>query len=192
MNEREKKFMENYSLVGYVVNTFFPKNLYKDDLKQEGYIGLLKAIDTYDESKNIKFSTYAVKCIKNKIIDFLRVDKIVKIPVEQLEKGYSDVMIPIQYTEGREGKADLENYIADEDTKNMADKMAVRIDDVQKVEKMKQVILDYVSNIENTSQKDIMKSYIVNRLSVGKRRTPELSKVYDKSSKRVDAIIAYH
>lgn len=39
-----------------------------EDLVQEGFMGLLGAVRTYREDKNAKFSTYATKCIKNKII----------------------------------------------------------------------------------------------------------------------------
>ena len=39
-----------------------------EDLVQEGLMGLLGAVRTYREDKNAKFSTYATKCIKNKII----------------------------------------------------------------------------------------------------------------------------
>lgn len=40
------------------------------DLEQEGYLGLLEAKMKYDKTKNIKFSTFAYPCIKNKMIDF--------------------------------------------------------------------------------------------------------------------------
>ena len=39
-----------------------------EDLVQEGLMGLLGAVRTYREDENAKFSTYATKCIKNKII----------------------------------------------------------------------------------------------------------------------------
>lgn len=45
---------------------------YKDDYIGEGMIGLIKAVDTYDVNKNIKFITYAVLCIERKIIMFQR------------------------------------------------------------------------------------------------------------------------
>lgn len=45
---------------------------YKEDLIQEGLIGLLKAVRTYDESKGFTFSTYAWRCIKNSVISELR------------------------------------------------------------------------------------------------------------------------
>ncbi|MGN1134582.1 MAG: sigma-70 family RNA polymerase sigma factor [Oscillospiraceae bacterium] len=39
-----------------------------DDLIQEGFIGLMNAVKTYDSHKNSKFSTYAYVCIRNKMI----------------------------------------------------------------------------------------------------------------------------
>ena len=39
-----------------------------DDLAQEGFMGLLNAVESFDENKNVKFSTYANVCIKNKMI----------------------------------------------------------------------------------------------------------------------------
>ena len=41
---------------------------FSEDLAQEGFIGLLKAVESFDESRNVKFSTYANVCIKNNMI----------------------------------------------------------------------------------------------------------------------------
>ncbi len=41
---------------------------FSEDMAQEGFIGLLQAVETYDEEKDVKFSTYANVCIKNKMI----------------------------------------------------------------------------------------------------------------------------
>lgn len=187
--DRDKIFEENYNLVAYVVNTYFPKNFYKDDLKQEGYLGLLKAIETYDESKNVKFSTYATKCIKNKIIDYLRKDKLVKIPIELIQEGiYNEKTIPLNTTE----YGDLESVIMDEKTDNMVEKIAIRIDDLNQIEKIKKVVLDYIDSIENEEHKEMVKCYIVNALSSGKRNTMQIAQVYNKSMQRTDAIIYEH
>ena len=43
-----------------------------DDLVQEGFMGLLKAVSTYRPDENVKFSTYANVCVKNKIISSLK------------------------------------------------------------------------------------------------------------------------
>ena len=61
---------DNISLVHYVLLKF---NIAKDQydyLFQEGIIGLIKAIQTFDISKNNKFSTYAYICIRNEIIRY--------------------------------------------------------------------------------------------------------------------------
>lgn len=47
---------------------FFLKGGDKDDLIQEGFIGLIKAIKFYDKSKNASFSTFANLCIRRQII----------------------------------------------------------------------------------------------------------------------------
>lgn len=49
----------------------FPSSV-AEDLVQEGLMGLLKAVKSYNEDKNARFSTYAGVCIKNKMISSLR------------------------------------------------------------------------------------------------------------------------
>lgn len=46
-----------------------------EDIFQIGCIGLIKAGKTFDESKNIKFSTYATTCIKQEILKSFQLDK---------------------------------------------------------------------------------------------------------------------
>ena len=47
-------------------------NLDLEDLIQEGYIGLLEALERYDESRGVKFSTYAAYLVRGRIKDYLR------------------------------------------------------------------------------------------------------------------------
>ena len=70
---REKIIEHNLSFVIYEVNSKFSNTLCdKDDLVSAGIIGLIKAIDNYDGTKNSKFATYASKCIDNEIRMSLR------------------------------------------------------------------------------------------------------------------------
>lgn len=67
--------MDNEKLVFYVYNKLTPTDFVinnKDDLIQEGYIGLLKAQKNYNPDKGIKFSTYATMCIRNEMLLYMR------------------------------------------------------------------------------------------------------------------------
>lgn len=69
---RKKLIEHNIRLVLYEVSNRFKTVKYdKKDLVSIGNIGLIKAISTFDISKNVVFSTYAIKCIDNEILSFL-------------------------------------------------------------------------------------------------------------------------
>ena len=69
---REKLILENQNLIYKVLNDLVVCNKLKEDLFQEGIIALIKAVDTYKNNMNIKFSTYAYKCIYNYLVDKLK------------------------------------------------------------------------------------------------------------------------
>lgn len=63
----------NLRLVVYLVTKQFNNTGYPtEDLVSIGSIGLIKAVHTFDVSKNIKFATYAASCIRNEILMHLR------------------------------------------------------------------------------------------------------------------------
>ena len=55
-----------------------------EDLKQQGMIGLIKALDNYKPNKDTKFSSYAYLWIKGEILEYIRCDKNIKISKELL------------------------------------------------------------------------------------------------------------
>ena len=65
----------NYSKKGDIIDDFSQINELKGKLLSTGYVGYAKALDTYQKGKNVKFSTYAYRCIKNEILYFLRREK---------------------------------------------------------------------------------------------------------------------
>jgi len=69
---REKLIMGNLRLVLSVIQRFNNRGELVDDLFQVGCIGLMKAIDNFDLSHNVKFSTYAVPMIIGEIRRYLR------------------------------------------------------------------------------------------------------------------------
>jgi RNA polymerase sporulation-specific sigma factor len=69
----------NIGLIKSVLRGFTNRGYDMDDLFQIGSIGLLKAINKFDISYNVKFSTYAVPMIAGEIKRFLRDDGIIKV-----------------------------------------------------------------------------------------------------------------
>ena len=76
---REKLVKENMGLVWSIVRRFAGRGTDSEDLFQIGAMGLIKAIDKFDTSYEVKFSTYAVPMIAGEIKRFLRDDGIVKV-----------------------------------------------------------------------------------------------------------------
>jgi len=70
---------ENSPLVKSVIKRFKNKNLEYDDLYQLGCVGFLKAINNFNVSFNVKFSTYVVPMIIGEIKRFLRDDGMIKV-----------------------------------------------------------------------------------------------------------------
>ena len=76
---RETLIQENMGLVHHVVRRFLGRGAEAEDLTQIGAIGLMKAIERFDLSYEVRFSTYAVPMIAGEIRRFLRDDSIIKV-----------------------------------------------------------------------------------------------------------------
>lgn len=69
---RQKLIEHNLRLVVFIAKRFENTGIDMEDLISTGAIGLIKAIKSYDLSKNIKLATYASRCIENEILMQLR------------------------------------------------------------------------------------------------------------------------
>ncbi len=76
---REQLITQNAGLVWSMVRRFLGRGYEAEDLFQIGTIGLIKAIDKFDISFDVKFSTYAVPMITGEIKRFLRDDGMIKV-----------------------------------------------------------------------------------------------------------------
>lgn len=85
---RDMLVTENMGLVWSIVKRFNGRGHEQEDLFQIGSIGLIKAIDKFDISYEVKFSTYAVPMISGEIKRFLRDDGMVKVSRSLKENGY--------------------------------------------------------------------------------------------------------
>ena len=69
---KAKLIEHNLRLVVYIAKKFDNTGVGVEDLISIGTIGLIKAINTFNRSKNIKLATYASRCIENEILMYLR------------------------------------------------------------------------------------------------------------------------
>ena len=85
---RDKVYEENIGLIYSVVKRFAGRGVEVEDLFQIGSIGLLKAVDKFDTSFEVKFSTYAVPMIIGEIRRYLRDTGIIKVSRSLKESQY--------------------------------------------------------------------------------------------------------
>ena len=84
---RDQLVLDNMGLIWSIVRRFQGRGSEMEDLFQIGSIGLLKAIDKFDLSYEVRFSTYAVPMITGEIKRFLRDDGMIKVSRSLKEMG---------------------------------------------------------------------------------------------------------
>lgn len=82
---REELIVRNLRLVVYIARKFENTGIPIEDLISIGTLGLIKAINTFRISKNIKLATYASRCIENEILMYLRKTNSLKAEVSYFE-----------------------------------------------------------------------------------------------------------
>ena len=76
---RDQVVRENLGLIRHSIKRFVGRGYDSEDLYQIGCMGLLKAVDRFDETYDVCFSTYAVPMIQGEIRRFMRDDGMVKV-----------------------------------------------------------------------------------------------------------------
>ena len=90
---RDELISGNLKLVLSVIQRFSSKNENPDDLFQVGCIGLIKAIDNFDLSQNVRFSTYAVPMIIGEIRRYLRDNNPVRVSRSIRDTAYHAMQV---------------------------------------------------------------------------------------------------
>ena len=106
----KKLVYHNLALVIFAAKKYINPKIPFEDLIQEGSLGLIKAAESYDIEQQTSFSTYAIKCIKNKIIDYIYDNKnMVKAPenLQALKVKYDNFVSYYQMLTGQTPKANF-------------------------------------------------------------------------------------
>ena len=75
LEARNKLIEHNLRLVAHIVRKYYTANKNTEDLISVGTIGLIKAVDSFNNSNGTRFATYAAKCIQNEILMLFRSQK---------------------------------------------------------------------------------------------------------------------
>ncbi len=97
--EARKKFIKgNLRLVLSVIQRFYGRGENADDLFQVGCVGLIKAIDNFDLSQNVQFSTYAVPMIIGEVKRYLRDNNSIRVSRSIRDLAYKVIQFKEKYT----------------------------------------------------------------------------------------------
>ncbi len=96
---REKFIYSNLRLVLSVVQRFSGRGELADDLFQVGCVGLIKSVDGFDLSQDVRFSTYAVPMIAGEIRRHLRDYSAVRVPRSMRDTAYRAMQAKLSLTE---------------------------------------------------------------------------------------------
>ena len=99
---REKIIRHNLRLVAHVAKKYYAQPGDQEDLISIGTIGLMKAVDTFDTTRKVRFATYASRCIENAILTPANAGR--RIGTISTALGVVDVLFRV-YREG--GPVDL-------------------------------------------------------------------------------------
>ena len=90
LEARNRLVEHNLRLVAHIVKKYYHTSADPDDLVSIGTIGLIKAINTFNNEKSIKLSSYASRCIENEILMYFRGTKKNALDVSMNEEIDSD------------------------------------------------------------------------------------------------------
>ncbi len=133
-NAKKQLVEENSGLVWSIVKRFSNRGYEADDLFQLGSIGLLKCIEKFNFSFNVKFSTYAVPMIMGEIKRFLRDDGPIKVsrPLKELAAKAKQIE---QTITKKTGKSPTINYLAKE-LNTTTEELVVALDSGKEIESL--------------------------------------------------------
>ena len=169
---REVLIEQNLGLVHHIVRRFMGRGFEIEDLFQIGVIGLIKAIDKFNDSYDVKFSTYAVPLITGEIKRFIRDDGMVKVSRTIKENGIK-VKYARERLHSRLGKEPTLSQVAEETSLTVEEVMLAMEASVQVESIYKSVyqndgneiyMIDQLADEGKDEQEDLLNHLVVRQL----------------------------
>lgn len=122
----------NLRLVAHVCKKYSSTNIEQDDLISIGTIGLIKGINSFEPSKNVRLATYVSRCIDNEILMFLRSNK----------KTQSDVYLNEPIGKDKDDNEVTLQEVIENDNKSIEDEVDLKFKVRKLYKKIKEVLKD--------------------------------------------------
>ena len=194
---REKYVKGNLRLVLSVIQRFSNNHEHADDLFQVGCIGLMKAVDNFDRSLDVKFSTYAVPMILGEVRRYLRDNNSIRVSRSLRDTAYKAIGQMLTLVE----KKAVKEHEISKRRKSAITECADAIRDLQKqYEQLKAVKLrlyeKYTSGsitkaeyLKRKAETDAKMSENEEAIQQGHQRMQELDSEHPCSDERLDAVL---
>ena len=173
---RQLRITHNLRLVVYIAKKFESTGIGIEDLVSIGTIGLIKAVNTFCPSKNIKLATYASRCIENEILMTMRTTKKHRSNVSLnepigVDKDGNELVIMDMLESDQNVIEDVENSI-------MMEKLTAITKSV--LDKREYEIIKMRYGLENTgalTQREVAKKFNISRSYVSRIEKKALEKI---------------
>ena len=179
INAKNKIIEHNLRLVAHIVKKYSSNPEEQDDLISIGTIGLIKGVNSFDESKGIKLATYASKCIENEILMYFRSRKklsqdiSINEPIDSDSEGNPLTLMDIIYTQ-----EDTEEIT---DEKILINKLYGFIEEIEDKREKTIIIMRYgLYDTEVFTQRQIAKKLNISRSYVSRIEKKVIEKLRKK------------
>ena len=175
---REKLIEHNLRLVAHIVKKYYTSAEDQDDLISIGTIGLIKAVDTFNDANGARFATYASKCLQNEILMYFRsrkrsscevsINETIDIDKDGNPLTYMDII-------------SCEDTIADDIDKKIKSAKALRVINNRLTDRERTIIvLRYgLGDIKPVTQREIAAKLGISRSYVSRIEKAALDKIYE-------------
>lgn len=176
---REELIEHNLRLVSHIIKKYYSGYDEQEDLISIGTIGLIKAVDSFDPDKGIRFATYGARCIENAILMFFRGKKkdanVVSVnePIDVDSEGNPLTLIDVIY---------VDDTISDDiDLKRKTARLYELIEQLTD-ERDKEIIIKRYGlyNTKELTQREIAKGMGISRSYVSRIEKRVLQQLRDK------------
>lgn len=177
MNTKEKTELieKNMGLVFFIAQKYFDAGIDSDDAISAGSLGLVKAANSFDPAKKIKFSTYAGRCIENEILMCIRSAKRRQREVSLYKPVSADCdggeLLVMDILENGE---DISKHVEDEA------EVTILKNAIKKLSSKDQVMIKLLFGLENTekkSQEEVASYFKVTQSLISRRKLRSLRRL---------------